>query len=94
MYTINQRLIDLMRDRGVPQVVIDNYRARLPESTDNLETIGYFWCQQIASLNVNIRTHADICILLRDVGSEILWFNIFNERVIPILTSNHILEVT
>lgn len=91
MESINSQVVVALQDGGVPLPTIEQYTALLPPTTDNLETIGCFWAQQIARLNVNIRTYADVCMCLRDTTSEVLWLNFFRERVIPIIKEHQLL---
>lgn len=92
MESINSQVVVVMQEGGVAPPSIQNYTNLLPTTTDNLETIGCFWAQQIAQLNVNIRTYADVCMYLRDTTSEVLWLNFFRERVVPIIKEHQLLS--
>lgn len=91
MQTINGQLIEALLAAGVSTSIIDKYTSELPKHTDNLEILGCYWAKKIATLNVNIRNHADVCIFLRDTQSEVLWLNLFKSRVIPLIKEYDIL---
>ena len=92
METVNSQVSDMLREGGVSSTALTVYHSELSPHTDNLETLGCYWAQKIAQLNINIRPHADVCIFLRDTSSEILWLNFFKQRVVPIVVNYRIFE--
>lgn len=91
MTPANQEVIKLLIEAGIAAGVVARYKCELDENTDDLERIGCYWAQRIAALNVSIREHADLCIILRDSTSRLLWLDIFRNRVIPVIRTHNIL---
>ena len=85
MDNINSQVIELMRLAGVPESIIAAYIADIPEHIDSLDTVGLYWAKQVALINVNIRTHLDICMYLRDTKCTVLWLEKFRIDVIPMI---------